>query len=187
MTTPAEAIARAHELLGKGWPYVLGTGNHRGPTRTKRRDGTLSALGFDCWGFAGSWAYDQPRHEPGFNKGPWATVSDDRNCDSSIEEAEHVGKAYRVIDRPEGGCLLVMPSIRDATGKRIRIGHVWLAVIVPDEWDPARPEYDAITTLQCQSRLNPAIRIGPGPRGDGRAYKGRTSDAWRIRMLRVLG
>ncbi len=186
--SPGEAIARAHSLLGKGYPYILGTGNHLGPTRIKKKDGAYTELGFDCWGMAGSYAYDQRRTDPGFNRGKWATVSDDRNCDSAIEEAEHIGKAYEVIDTPEMGCLLVMPSIRDENRKRIRIGHVWLAAIVPeiDEWNPKRPEYDKIITLQCQASTHPAIKMGPGPRHDARAFRGLVDEAWRIRMLRVL-
>jgi hypothetical protein len=184
---PGAAIARAHALLGKGFPYILGTGNHKGATVLRRKDRPPTPLGFDCWGYAGSYAYEQPRHEPGFNRGPWATVSDDRNCDSAIEEAEHIGKAYEVIDRPELGCLIVMPSIRDENHKRIRMGHVWMAVVVPDVWDPKRPEYDDIITLQCQASSHPAIKMGPGPRHDGRTFHGITDDAWRLRMLRVKG
>lgn len=186
VTDAPTALARAYALLGKGHPYILGTGNHRGPTQLIK-SGKATALGFDCWGFAGSYAYEQPRHDPGFNRGKWATVVDYRNCDSAIEEAEHVGAAYEVIDRPEVGCLLVMPSIRDATSKRVRIGHVWMAAIVPDEWDVERPDYSAIVTLQCQASSRPAIKIAPGPKSDARSFRGRTDDAWRIRMLRVVG
>lgn len=188
---PGKAIARAHGLLGKGYPYVLGAGNREGATKValKRAGGITywSPLGFDCWALADAYAYEHPRHDPGFNCGAWATVSDDRNCDSAIEEAEHIGKAYEEIDRPEIGCLIVMPSIRDKDGHRIRIGHVWLAVIVPDAWDPAKPQYDTIITLQCQASTYPAIKLGPGSRHDGRTFRGLTDDAWRLRMLRVLG
>ena len=185
--SPVAAIERALSLLGKGYPYILGTGNHRGPTRIKKKDGTYTDLGFDCWGFAGSFAYEQPRHEPGFNKGSWATVSDDRNCDSAIEDSEHKKQGYEPIDRPELGCLLVMPSIRDKTGKRIRIGHVWLVVGVPDEWDPAKPQYDLLDTVQCQASTYPAIKRGPGPRHNGTTFRGLTDEAWRQRLLRPIG
>jgi hypothetical protein len=187
MKTPAEAVARVLSLLGQGYPYVLGTGNRRGATRKRLKDGTWSKYGFDCWAVADSYAYDNPRTDPGFNAGPWATVTDDRNCDAAIEEAEHIGKHYQVIDTPELGCLIVMPSIRDKHGTRIRIGHVWHAVGVPEVWVPSRPRYDTIDTVQCQARTSPAIKRGPGPKGDGRTYQGLTDDAWRIRMLRVLG
>lgn len=186
MTEPAQAVARALSLLGKGHPYILGTGNRTGPTRIRRKDGTYSLYGFDCWGFADAFAYEHPRHDPGFNVGPWATVSDDRNCDSGIEDAEHKRQAYELIVRPELGCLIVMPSIRDKSGKRIRMGHVWLGVGVPAEWDPHKPQYDLIDTVQCQASTFPAIKRGPGPRHDGRTFRGLTDDAWRLRMLRVL-
>jgi hypothetical protein len=182
--TPAEAVASALSLLGKGYPYILGTGNNLGPTRLRKRDGTYTVPGFDCWGFADSWAYGRPRTERGFNKGSWATVADARNCDSAVEEAEHIGKAYQVIDTPEVGCLLVMPSIRDKASKRIRIGHVWLVVAVPEAWGG---RFDELETVQCQASVPPAIKRGPGPRWDGRTFRGLTDDAWRIRMLRTIG
>jgi hypothetical protein len=187
VTPPEVAVARALSLLGKGWPYVLGAGNHKGPTRVKLKSGTYTPLGFDCWALAGAYAFEQPRHDPGFNIGPWATVSDDRNCDSAIEDAEHKKQGYEVIDTPELACLIVMPSIRDENGKRLRIGHVWLGVGVPETWDPAKPQYDLIDTIQCQASTFPAIKRGPGPRHDGRTYHGVTDDAWRIRILRVIG
>lgn len=188
VVTPDEAITRALSLVGKGWPYVLGAGNRRGPTRVRKEDGTYTVSGFDCWAFADAYAYDHDRHDPGFNKGPWATVTDDRNCDSAIEDAEHKREGYEVLERPERGCLLVMPSVRDPkTKKRIRIGHVWLVIEVPAEWDPAKPQYDLLTTLQCQASSSPAIKRGPGPRHDGRTFRGETRDEWRLRLLRVIG
>jgi hypothetical protein len=182
--TPAEAVTAALSLLGKGYPYLLGTGNNLGPTRLRKRDGTYTVPGFDCWGFADSWAYGRPRHQPGFNKGAWATVSDDRNCDSAIEDSEHKRQGYEPIEVPELGCLLVMPSIRDRLGHRMRIGHVWLVVAVPDKWDG---KLDSIETVQCPASTHPAIKRGPGPRYDGRTFRGLTDDAWRIRMLRTIG
>ncbi len=187
MRTPTEAVASALSLLGKGYPYLLGTGTNLGPTRLRKRDGSYTEPGFDCWGFADSWAYGRPRHQPGFNHGPWATVSDDRNCDSAIEDSEHKRQGYEPLDAPELGCLLVMPSIRGPDHKRIRIGHVWLVVAVPGTWDPAKPQYDLLETVQCQASTHPAIKRGPGPRSDARTYRGLTDDAWRIRMLRVIG
>lgn len=180
MRSPAEAVERALSLKGSPLPYVLGTGNHRGPTR--RNNGPLA---FDCWGFAGAFAFEQPRHEPGFNKGPWATVSDDRNCDSAIEEAEHIGKHYEVVATPRIGDLLVMPSIRDKERRRIRIGHVWLVVGVPAEWDVEAPQYSLLDTLQCQASTKPAIKLGPGPKSDATTFRGLKDEEWRIRVLRV--
>jgi hypothetical protein len=168
-------------MVGTMWPYILGTGNHKGPTK-----GRTGVLGFDCWGFAASYCFDQPRHEPGFNKGSWATVTDDRNCDSAIEEAEHIGKAYQVVTVPRIGDLLVMPSIRDKAGHRIRIGHVWLVSGVPAELPPPG-RYSDFDTVQCQASTRPAIKRGPGPKTDATTFRGLVDEAWRVRVLRVTG
>ena len=185
MKTPAEAAARAITMVGQLWPYVLGGGNHKGPTRVKRKDGTLSPLGYDCWGFAWSHCYEEPRTVQGFNRGnPRATVTDAINCDSAIEEAEHFARRFQAVEVARLGDLLVMPSIRDKDGKRIRIGHVWIVVGVPAE-KPASgyAEYD---TVQCQASTKPAIKRGSGPKGDAATYKGKRNEAWRIRVLRVV-
>jgi hypothetical protein len=177
-----DAVDRALTLLGSSLPYVLGGGNHLGPTRVKR-NGTLSPLGFDCWGFADSFAFQRPRHHPGFNRGWWATVADDINCDSAIEDAEHRRQIYEVVTTPRRGDLLVMPSIRVA-GKRVRIGHVWLVAGVPAEWDLTHPQYELIDVLQC-SPSKPAIKRTMGPKTDGTRYKDKVNQAWRIRILRA--
>lgn len=183
MKTPQEASVRALAMVGTLWPYVLGGGNHKGPTKVRLANGTMSALGYDCWGFAWSHCYEEPRTVAGFNKGPWATVTDAINCDSAIEEAEHVGKTFQVVDAPHVGDLLVMPSIRDKNGKRIRIGHVWIVTGVPAEAPATLAEYE---TVQCQASSKPAIKLGPGPKSDARTFKGLTDEDWRIRVLRVL-
>jgi hypothetical protein len=184
VTRAADAVARALMMVGERWPYVLGGGNHVGPTRVRRKDGTLSALGFDCFGFAHSFCYQEPRHRPGFNRGSWATVSDDINCDAAIEDAEHKRELFEVVDVAGVGDLIVMPSIRDEDGKRIRIGHVWLVVGVPAEAPPPGT-YRDYDTVQCQARTKPAIKRGPGPATDARTFRGLADDAWRIRILRV--
>jgi hypothetical protein len=182
--SPAEAVSRVLALVGRRDPYVLGGGNHLGPTRVRRKDGTLTSAGWDCWAVAGSYAYEQPRHDPGFNKGPWATVSDDRNTDSAVEDAEHKREGYTVADRPELGDLLCYPSIRDKDRKRIRIGHVWIVVGVPAEWDSKAPQYHLLDTVQCQASTRPAIKRGPGPKSDASTYHGIRDEAWRVRILR---
>lgn len=184
MKTPLEAAARARGMIGTLWPYILGGGNHRGPTRVKLANGTMSAPGYDCWGFAWSHCYEEPRTVKGFNKGPWATVTDAINCDSAIECAENIGKVFRVVDVARVGDLLVMPSIRDKAGKRIRIGHVWIVTAVPAEAPATLAEYE---TVQCHASSKPAIKLGPGPKSDARTFRGLVNDDWRIRILRVVG
>ncbi len=181
----AEAAARALSLVGRSEPYKLGAGDYR-VTRELPFTARNGVVGSDCWGFAGAWCWMQPRHDPGFNKGPWATVSDDRNTDSAIEDSEHKREGYIAVDRPELGDLLVMPSIRDERGKRIRIGHVWIVVGVCAEWDPGEPQYHLLDTVQCQASTRPAIKRGPGPKTDARTFHGVTDKAWRIRILRPV-
>jgi hypothetical protein len=188
---PALAAIRALSLVGRSEPYVLGTGDYRS-TASADLPFTRNRIGYgsDCWGFAGAWCYKLPRHRPGYNKGPWATVADDLNCDSAIEQAEHAAagdRVWEVIERPEVGCLLVMPSIRDKEGHRIRIGHVWITTEVPAEWDAEKPQYDLLTTVQCQASSHPAIKKGPGPRYTGTTFRGLTDPAFRIRILRAVG
>jgi hypothetical protein len=193
-TKAERAVARGSLMVGSVVPYILGTGNRSGATRLRKADGSMTVPGFDCWGFADAFCYDHPRTDPGFNKGPWATVSDARNCDSAIEEAEHLGKVYRVVKRPSLGCLFVMPSIRDPEDKdgdgnrteRLRIGHVWLCVGVPAEWDEDRPQFSLCETIQCQASTHPAIKRGPGPKSDATLFRGLVDPAWRIRILEVI-
>jgi hypothetical protein len=187
MKTPTEVVERALSMVGSSWPYVLGGGNHRGPTRVKRADGTLSAAGYDCWGFAWSHCYDEPRTVPGFNEGPWATVHGAINTDSAIEESEHIGKRFQVVTKPALGDLLVFPSIRGPDGKRIRIGHVGIVTGLCAEWDPEAPQYGELTVVQCQSSRKPAIMKGPGIGWMFRStFKGARKEEWRTRILRVV-
>jgi hypothetical protein len=184
--TRAEAVERALRMVGSAWPYVLGGGNNKGPTRVKRKDGTLTDSGFDCWGLAHSWCYDVPRHRPGFNDGPWATVSDDINTDSAIEDAEHKRELFEPADRPNLGDLVVFPSIRGPDGRRLRIGHVGIVVGLCAEWDPDVPQYGELTVVQCQSSRKPAIIKGPGTGWLFRdQFKGAKDVRWRSRLLRV--
>jgi hypothetical protein len=184
--SPAEAVDRAVALLGRTEPYVLGTGDYRGIGRdpwTTRKDGKR---GCDCWGLIAH-AYRLPRHRPGYNKGKWATVSDDMNCDSAIEQAEHItdDPVWALAGpQPAIGDVLVWPSIRGPDRKRLRIGHVAIVVAVPAEWAPER--WDWLTVVQCQSSRQPAIMRGPGSAWRGReTWRGATDTRWRSRLLRV--
>lgn len=182
--SPTEAVARALSMVGRTEPYVLGTGDFRTdsplPFTTNVR-----GYGCDCWGLAGAWAYQLKRHRAGFNKGAWATVSDDINTDSAIEDAEHNQELFEVVDVPQLGDLVVFPSIRES-GKRVRIGHVGIVVGVPAEWDPAAPQYDKLDVVQCQASSKPAIKRGSGQAWMWReSFRGKTDRRWRTRLLRV--
>lgn len=203
---PQIAVKRALSMLGRKEPYVLGAGNY--DVRTPDEPFTAITIkgrevrGCDCWGFAGAWCLGIPRHRPGYNVGSWATVSDDVNCDSAIEQAEHTqsrDRVFEAVELPSVGDLLVWPSVRcpgcgqcqgrvqpvRPKGHRLRIGHVGIIVAVPSEWDAFDPPYGLLDVAQCCART-PAIRRTNGAAWLGRAqYMDRVNVAWRTRILRA--
>lgn len=145
----ATAVERTLSLVGKGGQYVLGTGDYLGdgkPPWTTR----AGLSGSDCAGFAMCWAYKLPRHRPGYNHGAWSSVSDDINCNSGIEDAEHARDLFELTDTPRLGDLLTYPTFT-VSGKRF-IGHVGIVVGVSRvlEWDPAIPQYELLDIAQCK-------------------------------------
>jgi hypothetical protein len=111
--------------------------------------------GSDCAGFAMCWAYKLPRHRKGFNVGSWASVSDDINCNSGIEDAEHARELFEIVtSAPQPGDLLTYPTftvIADGQPHKF-IGHVGIVVGVARavEWDPAHPAYELLDIAQCK-------------------------------------
>ncbi len=149
---PAEAVQRALSLVGNGGMYWLGTGDWR-PVGPMGRDVPWTTnnggTGSDCAGFAISWCYKLPRHRPGLNHGAWSTCSDDLNCNSAIEDAEHEQDLFVIADRPMPGDLLCYPTIY-LQGHEF-VGHVGIIVAVNRcaEWDPAMPAYHLLDIAQC--------------------------------------
>lgn len=102
----------------------------------------------DCAGFAINRCYGLRRHRPGFNTGSWATVSDDLNCNSAIEDAEHKRELFTLVhDVPRPGDLLTYPTFT-SRGKRF-IGHIGIVTHVPAEWDWDHYEWEDLTVAQC--------------------------------------
>ncbi len=189
--TAAEAVHRASLLLNRTESYVLGTGTYL-PAASVDLPFTRNPRGYgcDCYGFV-TWCFKTPRHRPGYNHGKWATVSDDVNCDSSIEQAEHFheieDRLWESVDRPALGDLLVYPSIRGPDRTRLRIGHVGIIVKLCAEWDPKEPQYGLLTVIQCQSLGAPAIKLSTGVGWLHReSFKGGVDKAWRSRILRSV-
>lgn len=159
-----EAITRARDYYATGASqYILGTGDYWPHTEAgKAVDTPVTARagqwGMDCAGFAICWAWKLRRGRRGFNKGPWATVSDDINSDSFLEDAEHKQELSSVVKTPRVGDLLIYPSYRKH-GKRLLIGHVGIVESVPAEWDPDNPQYDLLTILQAAgpNKRKPAV------------------------------
>lgn len=157
----AEAVARAQSVVGKGGQYVLGTGNYkpkRGPDGneidlpwTKYWDAEsqwYGVEGSDCAGFAICWAWKLVRYRPGFNRGSWASVIDNINCNSALEDGLHEQSRFTTLpegENPKPGDLLLYPTFT-SKGKKF-IGHVGIVEEVPENYKPRA--WTTLTILQC--------------------------------------
>lgn len=138
--SPTAAVTVARSLVGTG-VYQLGTGDCDTPIGGKS----------DCFGFAFNRCYGVRRHRPGFNRGAWATVSDDLNSNSAIEDADHHRELFVRPPYPMLGDLLAYPTIRLPGHDRPWIGHIAIVVDVSRvlEWDPAWPDWSLLGVAQC--------------------------------------
>jgi hypothetical protein len=147
--SPAEAVAIALSACGLG-TYRLGAGDHDTPL-----DGE-----HDCR-FAVLRTFDIKAHRPGFNDGEWATVSDDVNYNSLIEDGDHRRELAERIYRPELGAILCYPTIRLPGRPKPFIGHGAIVVGLDRvlEWDPVWPDWSMIDVVQCRgpNGRHPAI------------------------------
>lgn len=128
----AEAVERAlAQAKICGGQYGLGTGDYR-PRGLVDQPWTGAGLASDCAGFAICWAWKLRRHRPGFNRGRWATVADDINCNSMIEDARHQRELFDEVayDDARPGDLIAYPTIR--IGLKQFIGHVALITWAPE-------------------------------------------------------
>jgi hypothetical protein len=109
--------------------------------------------GWDCAGAAISYAYRLFRHRPGFNRTAHASVEDDINVDSIIEDADPSrggrGELGELVTVPSPGVLLMTPTIRIAEKRFIEPGHVRL-VIDASRWDPSAPRWCDVVYLECR-------------------------------------
>jgi hypothetical protein len=153
--------------------------------------GGTTATEMDCFQAAVCYAHNINRHRPGFNVGRWATVSDDLNCNSAIEDSEHKQELFvPVADadvRP--GDLIAYPTIRLRRIPPIRpfIGHVQKVVRVPPGWTRAMG-FGALEIVHCHgpNGRRPAVTLGHGDACD------RHDERWgkpqhRTKIIRVKG
>jgi len=158
--SPAEAVKRALSLVGRGGKYWLGTGDYR-PFKPVPGDGEPVDLpwttnnggtGSDCCGFAINWCYKLVRHRPGYNVGSWSSCSDDINCNSAIEDAEHARELFQTVQTPAPGVLLTYPTIYlTVDGQRRQwVGHVGIVVGVSrcKSWLHDKPDYSLLDVVQ---------------------------------------
>jgi len=193
----AEAVTRALSLVGRGGCYVLGTGDWIGPPSKSQtvapillgadlpwtyRDGKL---GSDCAGFAISWCYQLKRHRPGYNRGSWATVSDDLNCNSAIEDAEHGRELFELVTGPiQPGDLLCYPTFRAGVLLRRFIGHVGIVTGVA-RWDGRLASLDVAQCCGPNGR-SPAVLATDGSVWDRHDAKWPAHQKRQTRVLRAI-
>lgn len=179
--------------------YVLGTGDYL-PQRAGDSPFTSNAYGTgsDCAGFAICWCYMLPRHRPGYNhaSGALATVEDDINCNSALEDARFGNRElFRLVDGvPQPGDLLVYPSfdLTDKDGNVHKfIGHVSIVVgnTRVKQWSTSKPPYYLLDVAQCKGPNGraPAVLLTDGsiwsqhdatwPKPQHRSYVIRPSNA----------
>lgn len=177
-----EAVQRAQSIVGKGGQYILGTGDYKPKdihgvvtdlpwtNYWKRTSPWFNIPGSDCAGFAICWAWKLQRHRPGFNHGAWATVSDDINCNSAMEDGLHKQELFTTL--AEGshilpGDLLLYPTFSipvDGKSKEF-IGHVGMVELIPPDFKYG--EWSKLTIIQCH-----------GPNGRGPAVVRTNGGTW---------
>jgi hypothetical protein len=190
----SEAVQRAQSVVGKGGQYILGTGDYA-PKTVGQVETDLpwtskgGRSGSDCAGFAICWAWKLHRHRPGFNKGAWASVTDDINCNSALEDGLHQQELFETL--PEGYCvhpgdLLLYPTIRLKIDGKVKqfVGHVGLIELVPRNFKYGN--WSDLTILQCHG---PNYRTPGVVRTSGRIWD-HHDDNWgklehRTRIVRV--
>jgi hypothetical protein len=147
--TASEAVERAKEMVNNGGQYLLGTGDYHPTSGDCPWTSNEKGVGSDCAGFAICWCWKLKRHRPGFNKGEWASVEDDINVNSIIEDAEHNNElaACIVAESPQPGDLLCYPTFYMPGRPRPFIGHVAIIETVSKDYKSGR--FDLLTVIQC--------------------------------------
>lgn len=141
--------------------YWLGTGNYGVDPWTPNPEDKPAS---DCAGFAISWCWKLRRHRPGFNKGGWATVEDDLNVNSIMEDAVHrteLAVPLAVYELPKPGDLLCYPSFI-VRGVGQKIGHVAIIEHVPDTY--VHENWRQLHIIHCHgpARHTPAVERASG-------------------------
>lgn len=135
MNSTAVALATARQGVRTS-QYYFGTGDFN----------TGFGGNFDCFGFAFCKCYGVKRHRPGFNVGPWATVSDDLNCNSAIEDAQHKRELFeevRNLSQVLPGDLIAYPTFYQ--DDHPHIGHI----AIVDAVTPNPQHYSDLMVIQC--------------------------------------
>lgn len=153
-----EAVQRMLELEASRKGCYTWGGGHYDPAHPELLGMTSvhDMMGWDCAGAAISYAYRLFRHRGGFNAQPAATVTDDLNVDSILEDSDPARGGRQelgeIVTVPAPGVLLLTPTIRlPATADRaafVQPGHVRL-ILDATHWTPAAPRWADVTYLEC--------------------------------------
>ncbi len=175
--SPEQALQRMLELeASRKGVYSWGAG-HFDPLHPELLGMTLGedrsiGLGWDCAG-AISYAYGLTRHRPGFNRQAHATVEDDINVMSILEDAngalgghEELGERVTI---PAPGVLLLTPTVTIAAKHFAEPGHVRM-ILDATKWDPKAPRWADVVYLEA---------CGPNGRSPGVIRNsGESVDRW---------
>lgn len=187
--TALEAVARVQSLLAlRDGVYYLGAGNYQPEHNDNPYTPSPYGPAADCRVvFLHGWKVKQ--HRPSFNHGSWATVSDDVNYNSLIEDGLHkheLGVALPATTMPRPGDIIAYPTINLPGHPQPFIGHGALVESVPANYAPGGG-WHQLTTLQCMGppRRGPAVL-----RVDGHAFDHHDADwpkaehrTWLIRPM----
>jgi hypothetical protein len=152
-----EAVARMLELeASRLGCYSWGAGGYH-PANPKQLGMTLGedtalGLGWDCAG-AVVHALRLTRHRPGFNRQMHASITDDLNVDSLLEDADPDrggrGELGQLVTTPAPGILLLTPTIKIPEKHFDEPGHVRL-ILDASGWNPAAPRWADVIYLECR-------------------------------------
>lgn len=126
------------DTLSKAWfwttqkaKYILGEGGRDPNASTPFTPDKNGVVGSDCVGWV-LWALGVDRYQPKL----FTYYDGWMNTDSIIDDAQKGvgGRLWKLLNKPEPGCLVIFPSLHNAAGKMTRMGHVGLVVEVPGEW-----------------------------------------------------
>ena len=147
--TADEAVSRLARMVNHGGQYVYGTGDYD-PHDFLDLPWTMSKrmAGSDCAGAAICYAWKLVRSRPGFNKGAWASIEDDINVNSAMEDGCHKNELFQWVATRDvqPGDLLCYPSF--TFGGKDFIGHVALVEFVKPRFAGSYRFMDLVV-LQC--------------------------------------
>lgn len=151
-----QAVQRMLELEASGrGQYAWGSGDYL-PENSALVGMTMNKgglVGWDCAGAAVCHAFRLKRHRPGFNRQMHASIEDDINVDSIIEDADPArggrGELGELVKVPTPGILLMTPTIKIPERGYDDPGHVRM-IIDASKWDPARPRFVDLVYLECR-------------------------------------